>query len=49
MKDLIETLEEYVNGFTNVIAPPEEDVKELLKHIYNQEQEIERLSTKCRR
>ena len=44
MKDLIETLEEYANGFTNVIAPPEEDVKELLEHIYNQDKEIERLN-----
>lgn len=44
MKDLIETLEEYANGFTNVIAPPEEDVKELLEHIYNQDKEIEILT-----
>lgn len=44
MKDLIETLEEYANGFINVIAPPEEDVKELLEHIYNQDKEIERLN-----
>ena len=43
MKDLIETLEEYAIGFINVIAPPEEDVKELLEHIYNQDKEIERL------
>ena len=43
MKDLIETLEEYANGFINVIAPQEEDVKELLEHIYNQDKEIERL------
>lgn len=49
MKDLIETLEEYANGFTNVISPPEEDVKELLKHIYNQEEEIERLNNIIKR
>lgn len=33
VKELIDTLKEYADGFTSVLAPTEEDVKALLDYI----------------
>ena len=41
VKELIETLKEYADGFTSVLAPTEESVKALLDYINQLETIIE--------